>query len=268
MEGIGAILSGSLALFSEALHDLGDSFFLGVALFLEKISFRGRTPQFSYGYRRFSLLGSLLAVVVLFSGSFLLIKESIERFFYPKMIDISYLLPIAIGGFLINSIAYFLTHKEDSMMGKVLSLHFLEDVLSWSSLLLLGGLLYFFPHLTWLDPLFSLGIALFVLVQAYRSLMRIGGIFLQKVPPSVDIEKLQEKIEALPQVEEVHDFHIWSLDGKYNISTLHVVVPRDSSLSCILKTKFQVREILKAFHIEHSTIEVEKEGEECELREC
>lgn len=143
---------------------------------------------------------------------------------------------------------------------KVISWHLLEDVLGWFAVLI-GSVIMYFTGWGIIDPILSLGVSLFVLINIYRNIRNCFGIFLQTIPPDVDIKNLSKKISDLDSVESVHDVHIWSLDGASHVLTLHVVL--DAPQSDSKKIKQQIREIAHDADIDFVTIEIEKREENC-----
>lgn len=264
---IGGVLTNSVAILSDALHDFGDSLSLGLAHYFEKKSARSRDQTFSYGYKRFSLLGAFINSLVLIIGSVFIIREAFERLFHPEEVNAKGMLLLALVGIVVNLIAMLRLRRGGSINERVVSLHFLEDVLGWTAVLI-GSIIMMFSSLLVLDPILSILIAGFILFNVYKNLKQAFFILLQGIPENVDMEEIKHQLVSIPGIKGVHDLHSWSMDGRYNIMTVHVVLPAEISLEKANKIKDQIRQQLKNQNIHHITIETEREGETCTLRDC
>ncbi|MFQ6604897.1 MAG: cation diffusion facilitator family transporter [Fidelibacterota bacterium] len=267
VEIIGGILTNSIAIISDALHDLGDSLSLGLSWYLEKVSQKRRDPRFSFGYRRFSLLGALINSIVLIGGSAFVLTEAIPRLLQPEAVHVKGMLGLSIFGILINGIAAWRIKSGTSMNEKVISWHLLEDVLGWVAIFITSLVM-----LVWsapiLDPVLSILITAFVLFNVVKRLLETLKIFLQAIPPDVDIQALEQAIVNLEEVQSVHDTHIWSLDGEYTIMSLHIVVATDLPAQDYGPVKQRIRALCQQSHLHHVTIEIEQEDEDCDLDDC
>ncbi|SDK28530.1 cobalt-zinc-cadmium efflux system protein [Catalinimonas alkaloidigena] len=266
-ELVGGLYTNSVAILSDALHDLGDCVSLGLSWYLQRVSKRGRDATFSYGYRRFSLLGAVIISLVLVVGSVIILFEAIPRLLNPEPPKAGGMIVLAIVGVLVNGAAVFRLSKGESLNERAVKLHLLEDVLGWLAVLA-GSILMYFFDLPILDPLLSVGIALFILFNVYRNLRDSFRIFLQATPTNVDIDALREQIQNVESVQEVHDIHAWSLDGAYNILTVHLKVNDATTFEESVQIRNRVKQLLKDADLQHVTVEVEKESETCDLQHC
>jgi cobalt-zinc-cadmium efflux system protein len=259
VEIVGGLWTNSVAILSDALHDLGDSLSLGVAWYLQRKSRQGRSDRFTYGYRRFSLLGAVITALVLVVGSVFVIREAIDRLANPVSPDARGMVLLALLGIAVNGAALLRLRRGDSATERVVSLHFWEDVLGWVAVLV-GAVVMTFADVPVLDPLLSLGIAVFVLINVYRNLKGTFGILLQAVPEGLSEAGLCAAIRAVPGVSDVHDVHLWTLDGRYHVASLHVVVPGNAVLDAHEPLKQAIREAAARQSVQHVTIELECEG--------
>jgi cobalt-zinc-cadmium efflux system protein len=264
LEIIGGLLTNSVAILSDALHDLGDSFSLGMAWFLERFSNRKADEKFSYGYRRFSLLAALINTVVLILGSAFILTEAIPRLFAPEHSNAQGMILFAIGGIAVNGFAAFRLNQGSSLSSKVVMWHLLEDVLGWTAVLIVGIVLMF-KDIHVLDPLLSILVTIYVLYNVVKNLKKTLILFLQGVPDSVSIQALEKKFSAFDGVTSVHHTHVWSLDGEHHVLTTHLVVAQDVDRNQILSIKKLVAAATEDLHLEHSTIEIEYENEFCSM---
>ncbi|MBN3518602.1 cation transporter [Algoriphagus lutimaris] len=266
LEIFGGIWINSVAILSDAIHDLGDSVSLGLAWYLDKKSKKSANEQFSFGYIRFSLLGALINAVILIIGSFFVISEAINRLISPEVSDAKGMILFALLGVAVNGYAAWKVSTGSTQNEKVVSWHLLEDVLGWAAVLIAGIILYF-KYIPWLDPALSLGISLFILWNVFKNLKETLYIFLQAVPAELSLEEIKMKICQIPQVESIHHTHLWSLEGAHHVFTTHVRIKEVQSLKDVLEAKAAIKEVLKSYPFSHYTVEVELQEERCELTE-
>ncbi|MHC1778641.1 MAG: cation diffusion facilitator family transporter [Bacteroidales bacterium] len=261
IELIGGILTNSVAILSDALHDFGDSLSLGVAYYLQKISGRKGDSRYSYGYKRFSLLGSIFISSVLVISSVFIIREGIIRLINPLEANAHGMLLLSILGIIVNGAAVLKMKNAKNHNEKAVFLHMMEDVLGWIAVLI-ASIVMIFIDIPVLDPILSISITLWVLYNVYKNLKDTVSIMLQEVPKEVDIEKIKESILGIDEIESIHDLHLWSMDGENHILTVHIVYRegyRYKPENCV---KRKVRDSVLKFGINHVTIETESK-EEC-----
>ena len=267
LEIAGGLYTQSVAVLSDALHDFGDSLSIGLSYYFHKKSAKKRDEAFSYGYKRFSLLGAFINSVVLILGSAFVIQESVSRLFTPVQPDPRGMLLLAVIGVVVNGIAMVRLRSGVTIQESVLSLHFLEDILGWIAVLV-GSVVMMFVNAPFIDPLLSLLIAAFILFNVYRNLRRAFQIILQGIPENVDVGEIERSVRSIKGVVGIHDLHAWSMDGHYNIMTLHMVVNPETGQKELDAIKEVVRSKVLSQNIQHLTIETEFEDEECALKEC
>lgn len=267
IELAGGFFTNSMAIISDAVHDFGDSFSLALAWYFQKVSSKNSDKQYSYGYKRFSLLGAFINSLVLLLGSMVVLYESIPRLIHPQQPKVEGMLLLAIIGILVNGAAVFRLKKGRSINEKVVSLHLLEDVLGWIAVLI-GSLLMYFVNLPVIDPIMSIGISVFILFNVYRNIRQAARIILQAVPSEISLAGIQGKMKELNEVQDVHDLHIWSADGNYNILTAHIVTDKPYGMEEIADIKYRLRELLSQNDIQHATFEFETSTEVCSMENC
>ena len=267
IELIGGIYTNSVSILSDALHDFGDSISLGVAWYLQKVSARRSDRFYSYGYKRFSLIGAIFISVVLLAGSVVVIKECIGRILEPQMPDAAGMFVLAILGIIVTGAAVIRLKRGSSLNERAVSLHMMEDVLGWVAVLIVSIVMHF---VEWpiLDPLLSIGISIWILTNVYRNLKATFRILLQKVPSDVDIERLEEEIRSTDRVLSIHDVHLWTLDGEENIMSLHAVIAPETTLDEQYTIKTQIKSVCASHGIDHATVEFETEEEACMQTNC
>lgn len=264
LEIAGGLYTNSVAILSDALHDLGDSVSLGLAYYFEKKSVRGRDESYSYGYKRFSLLGAFISSMILVIGCIFIITEALERLSDPEPPDARGMFLLAVVGLAVNLFAMLRLKKGDSITERVLSLHFMEDVLGWAAVLI-GSIVMMMADVPILDPILSLLIAGYILSNVYKNLKDVFKILLQGTPESVELSEIRKKILSIPEVIDTHDVHTWTMDGRYNIMTLHVVLKKDTTPEKTESIKKEIRHRMDHMNIQHMTIETETEDQTCTL---
>jgi len=264
LEIVGGFFTNSMAILSDAVHDLGDCLSLGLAWYFQKVSNKGSDSSYSYGYKRFSLMGAIINSIVLIVGSIFILSAAIPRIFHPEKTHAAGMFFLAIVGVLINGIAFIRLKKGSSLNEKVVSLHFLEDVLGWVSILVGAVIMYFF-NAPFIDPILSVGIAFFVLFNVFKNIRQTLHIILQGIPADIDIDELSGELQQFKGIEDIHDLHVWSVDGNYNILTVHVVMNKTLETDKITELKSKIRNTLKEKGIQHATIEFETSDERCDF---
>ena len=261
-EFVGGILTGSVAIISDSVHDIGDAASIGISYFLERVSKKQPDEKYTYGYLRYSVIGSVITTLILLFGSIAVIFNAISRIITPTPINYNGMLIFAVVGVCVNLCAAFFTREGDSLNQKAVNLHMLEDVLGWA-VVLVGAIVMRFTNLAIIDPLMSVGVAAFILINAIKGLKEALDLFLEKTPCSVDIDEIKHHLTEIDGVTDVHHIHIWSLDGRTNYATMHIVTDKEP-----LEIKQKIREELSEHGICHATLELETEGECCDNEHC
>ncbi len=261
-EFIGGVVTGSVAILSDAVHDFGDACSIGLSWLLERKSQKQPDEDYTYGYGRYSVLGGAITSLILLLGSILVIYHAVARIFAPKPVDYGGMLVFAVIGVGVNLVAAYVTHGGHSLNQKAVNLHMLEDVLGWA-VVLLGALIMRFTHWVILDPILSIGVAVFILIHAIGNLREVAELFLEKSPRGMDIKEIKKHLLHIEGVLGVHHIHLWSLDGQNNYATAHIVTNGEPSI-----IKALVREELQEFGVGHATLELEKENEPCKAKIC
>ena len=261
-ELIGGLFTGSVAILSDALHDIGDALSIGVSFILEKKSRKAPDDVYTYGYARFSVLGSVVTNLILLFGSVIVIYNAVIRILNPSDINYNGMIIFAVVGVAVNSTAAFFTREKGSINQKAVNLHMLEDVLGWA-VVLVGAVVMKFTDFVLIDPLMSMAVACFILFSAWNNLKEAVEIFLDKKPCTTDVKEIREHVCEIEGVIDVHHVHIWTSDGNHIYATMHVVT--DGEMSHIKKL---IREELCEHGISHVTLELENTAESCGEETC
>ena len=261
-ELFGGLLTGSVAILSDSLHDTGDALSIGLSYFLEKKSLKKPDETYTYGYARYSVVGGLLTTLILILGSLLVMYHAVGRIISPAPINYDGMILFAVIGIVINTAATLLTRGGGSLNQKSVNLHMLEDVLGWA-VILIGSVVIKLTGFVLLDPLMSIGVGIFILFHAVKHLTVILRLFLEKLPDGICVGEIQAMLSEIDGVVEVHHIHVRSIDNVNHCATMHVVTNKNPH-----EVKRLVREALISYGIRHVTLEMEEEGEVCADRLC
>ena len=265
LEVIGGFFTNSVAIISDALHDLGDSLSLGLAWYIEnKAERKEATEEFSFGYARFRLLGALVNSVVLIGGSIYIIYEAVTRLQNPEAVESTYMIGIAIIGVLSNGYAAWRVRGGKSLNEKVVSWHLLEDVLGWVAVLIVAIILQF-KEWYFLDPALSLAITLYILWGVGGRLKDTLHLLLQGVPENINLKELKKMLQEVPHVNSIHHTHVWSLDGQHHVLTSHLVLEGINRYEQIDDVRQQAIQAVEEWDFSHHTLQLELDKEKCPL---
>ena len=262
IEFIGGLFTNSVAIISDSMHDMGDAMSIGISYFLERKSSKKPDNKYTYGYVRYSVLGSIITTFILLGGSILVIYNAILRLFNPVAINYNGMILFAVLGVIINFLAVYFTKNGNSLNQKSVNLHMLEDILGWI-IVLIGAIIMRFTDIKIIDPILSIVVALFIFINSLKNLKDIVDIFLEKAPANIDIEQIKQHLLEINGIIDIHHVHIRSIDGFNNYATMHIVVEKDYK-----QIKRKVKEELKEHGIAHTTIEFEEKDEVCDSEKC
>ncbi len=264
LEFIGGLLTNSVAISADALHDLGDSISLGLAWFLDTLSKKEGDKRFSYGYRRFSLLGALINTLILIGGGLFVLLESVPRILNPEPTNVAGMAGFAVLGIVVNGVAVLKLKGNRTLNAQAISWHLLEDVLGWAAVLIVSVVLAF-TELYILDAILSVLLTIYVIANVIGTLRKTLALFLQAVPEEIDAAHFNSAVREIAGVIDTHHTHFWSLDGETNVLTTHVVIEPTMNRADILRIKQEVAVLGSQQNCEHVTIEVEYEDEACSM---
>ena len=251
---IGGLATNSMAILSDCIHDLSDTISIALAWFLERIAQKDSSDKYSYGYQRFSILGAVIISVFVIIMAFVILSEAIPRLFSPEGVDAEGMLIIAVIGIVFKSISVYRLHKGETFNERAILFHQLGDVFEWIAILVLSIVLMFWDGAPYLDPFVSIGIAIWLIFNLGRNLIKSVQVLLQRAPDNFDVEEFKTSINSIDGVDEIDDFHVWSLDGIDSVLTLKVSIDswgrQDEIKECIYS-------IASKYHIVDITIEFE-----------
>ena len=251
---IGGWLTNSMAIISDAIHDLGCTVSIALAWVFERIAGHKPTHRFTFGYRRFTLLGAFVNAFILLGGSSVVLYESIKRLAHPEEVNAEGMLWFALLAILFKGLAAWRTWKGASVNQRMVSLHLLGDCLGWVAVLL-GSIVMIFVKVPLLDPILSVCISLYILYNVVHNLVVAFRIVLEGTPANIDYKRLKAEVSALPDITELTDLRVWSLDNEHHAAEVHLTTSLNS-LKEIEEVKKSLRTILDSYGVMISTIEV------------
>ncbi len=257
-EVVGGLLSGSLALLSDALHNFSDTASLCISLIARRIGRREATSVKTFGYKRAEIIGAFVNLVTLVLIALYLIKEAVERFFNPQPIDGTIMLVVAVIGLAANVATAVLLFRDarESLNIRSTFLHIITDAVS-SVGVVFGGVLILYYEVYLVDPILTLLISLYILYHSYEMLRETVDILMEGVPKNIDLVQLVAEVETLDRVLGMHHLHVWQFDEKTVALEAHIVID-ETDLEHMEAMKHAIKHTLgEVFHIHHSTLEFE-----------
>jgi len=259
VEFAGGILSGSLALFSDALHNLSDAFATFIAYMAILIGKRDADPKRTFGYKRIEILAALINAVILIVISVYLLKEAWLRWNNPEPINSMIMLVVAMVGLLANVYAMIILKKDAgrSINVKAAYIHLIGDSLS-SVVVIIGGVLISLFKIYWIDPLITLFISLYIIRSGYLILKEAVNILMQSTPDHLDLAAIKNQVELIPEVLNIHHMHAWMLTDREVHMEAHVELNSDLALSQVKTIQHDIELLLKLkFKVHHVTLQFE-----------
>ena len=267
IEAVVGIAIDSLSVLSDAGHNLTDVGTLALSLLAFKLMKIKSTNQYTYGYRKTTVLVALFNSMLLLITIGAIVYGAIDRFFRPQEIPGLSVSIIAGIGIIINfgTALLFLRNKEQDINVKSAYLHLVSDALV-SAGLVVGGIVIYYTHLYWLDSVFSLIIAAIILVSTWKLMKESLRLSLDGVPSNIRLEEVVSLIEEVEGVKEVHHVHIWPLSSTENAMTAHLILDQSITYEQEPELKHEIRHLLEHQNIRHVTLETERE--DCKTGSC
>lgn len=259
-EFIGGIISGSLALLSDALHNLNDTTSLGISLFARKVSKKEANRDKTFGYKRAEIIGAFINLITLVIIALFLIKEGVERFYNPQPIDGLVMFIVAIIGLLgnvITAVLLFRSSKENINIRSAY-VHIMSDAFSSVGVIVAGWLILQY-ELFIVDTILTLIIAGYILWQSYYMLRETIDILMESTPTEIELDEIMLAMQEVAGVLDIHHLHVWRLDENNILLESHVVID-ESDMNSMESIKSSLKDLLdRSFNIQHSTLEFEFE---------
>jgi cobalt-zinc-cadmium efflux system protein len=258
-EFVGGILSNSLALLSDAVHNLSDTLAILISYIAMIIGKKDSTPKNTFGFKRVEILAALFNAVVLIAISIYLFYEAYQRFLNPEPIKGKLMFIVATIGFLGNIISVILLHKDSSHNLNVRSayMHLIGDTLS-SVGVIIGSILIYFWNITWIDPLLTIIIGIVIIKATWGIIKETLEILMQASPENLNLEKIKVELEKHPEINNIHHIHAWSLSDNITHFQCHADLKDNKTIKEVDIIRNELEKILdEKFKINHITIQME-----------
>lgn len=259
---VGGIISNSLSLISDAIHNLGDTSTIFIAFLAGKRAEKKPDAKKTFGYKRIEILAALFNAVVLITICIFLFVEAYARLKNPQAIKGGVMLTVAIFGLLANLISVLVLHKEKShnLNIRAAYLHLLGDTLS-SVAVIVGGIAILFWQVYWLDPLITVAVGVYIIYHTWGVVRQTIDILMQATPHHIDIQEIKQSVERFWQIENIHHLHVWQLDDEQIHLEAHLNMRQNLLLSEAQVVRYHVEALLKEkFGIDHITFQIEYKG--------
>ena len=261
---VGGIVSGSLALIADAIHNLSDAISLGIAFVARKIARRPGHAGMTFGYGRAEIVAALVNYTTLVVIGLWLVNEAIWRFIEPQDVDGWLIVIIAAVALVVDWITALLTYRlsKESVNIRAAFLHNVADALGSVGVIIAGSVIILFGW-TVIDPIITLLIAGYILWQSVKEGKDVVRMLMLGAPTGVDREALIDELSRIEGVHDVHHVHIWEIEEQRRSLEAHLVIG-DAHWPTAERIKTAVRSLLKErYHIDHSTLELERVGTPC-----
>ena len=258
VEIVGGIVSGSLSLISDAIHNFSDGIAILVSYAAIRLSKRPRTLKYTFGLKRAEILAAIINASTLIIISFFLIKEAIERFSNPTPIAGNLMLIVAVVGLIANVVGTLLLKKgsQGNINIRAAYFHLLSDAVS-SLAVILGAVFIMMFNITWIDPALTIMISLWILKQTYEIVKESVNVIMMSTPPDIDINEVQRAIEAVPGVKNIHHVHLWKMNDSDIHFEAHIDVD-DVPVSRTAQIRGAIEQCLHdTYDINHTTLQFE-----------
>jgi cobalt-zinc-cadmium efflux system protein len=268
VEVIAGLLSKSLSLLTDAGHNLSDVASLALALLAFKLAKARSNKNFTYGYKRSTIIVSFLNAMILLVAVGFIVYEAVLRFLHPEPIAGGTVAWVAFTGIAINGFTawLFVKDKDSDLNVKGAYMHMAVDaVVSFG--VVISGIIIYFTGLAWIDSAVSIIIAIVILTGTWSLLKDSLRLEMDGVPKEIDLKKIKSELMKAQGVIDVHHMHVWALSTTENALTAHLVV-KPEYMSTFNDVKHDLRHRLEHLSISHSTFEPEFSDEKCEQPDC
>lgn len=256
-EIVGGILSNSLSLLSDAVHNLGDTLALLFAYIAHRIGKKKPTQQYTFGYKRAEIITAFLNALILILICLFLFREAVVRLYNPEPIKGLLMLIVALVGLAANwiSVVVLQKDKDANINIKAAYLHLLGDTLS-SVAVIIGGVAIYFFNILWIDPMITIVVGVYIIIHTWSVLKQSIDILMQSAPRNIDVSEIVDQITHLPHVEDLHHLHIWQLNEEQTHFEAHVCVSEQMNMTQLTQLRETIETLLQQHHISHTTLQI------------
>ncbi len=258
-EVVGGLVSNSLALLSDALHNMSDTFAVLIAFVANRVGRKGSTPKKTFGYKRVEILAALFNAVVLVVITVFIFVEAIKRIEHPEPIKGVIMFIVATIGLIANLAAVVMLRKDKARNINIRAayLHLFGDTVS-SVAVIAGSVFIIFFDVTWLDPVLTFIIGIYILKETFEILKESVDILMQSAPKDIDLKEIKNALEGIKEIDNIHHVHIWNLNDQQVHFECHIELKEDLKLSATEELRMRVEKILiDKFNVSHVTIQLE-----------
>ena len=252
--------TNSIAIISDAIHDFLDSFLILILYITGKKANQKPDDKYTYGYRRYALLGTLICSFMLFMGGILAIKRAVPRLLNPESIKVDYMIIFAVIGIIINLISLSKMQKDKGHKSISAYLILVEDLVTWC-LIYLMGIIIKKTNMYILDAVLSATIATYIFMHAFEYLLKSVKIFMDKAPSNININKLKLSVLDIQKVKKISKVHLWSVDEEINCIVIHICIDKDVNNEEYITIKEQVKDVISKYNIQEVSIDIDYEKE-------
>lgn len=255
----GGIISGSLALLSDALHNLSDVISVILAYLAHRIGMRPQTQKSTFGFKRAEILAAFINAISLIAISVYLLVEAGKRFLNPKEVNYLWMLGLGILGFIANGLSVVILHhnKEENLNIRAAYLHLIGDALT-SLAVIAGAVCIWLFQVYWIDPLVTVLISVYIFVHTFKILQESVGILMQFSPPEIDQQEVVRVLQEIQEISSVHHVHLWQLSDYQICFEAHLVLCENLPVSESNAISQKAKQLLNSrFGISHTTFQYE-----------
>jgi len=255
----GGLISGSLALISDALHNLSDVISVILAWLAHRIGMRPQTQKSTFGYKRAEILAAFINGISLIAISVYLLIEAGDRFLNPQEVDYRWMLGLGILGIIANGLSVIILHhnREENLNIRAAYLHLIGDALT-SVAVVVGAIFIWLFEIYWIDPLVTVLISLYIFIHTFQILKESIGILMQFSPPKIDQKEVISMPQEIPEISSVHHIHLWQLADRKFYFEAHLILTNDLTVSETHVITEKAKRLLNSrFGITHTTFQYE-----------
>ena len=269
-------ISNSLSLITDAVHNFQDVVSLIIALIAAIWMTKKPTKTMTFGYLRAEAMAGFVNALFLVGAVFFIIFSGIERLLFPEEIEGLYVIVVGFIAFVLNSLSVFILgfhhhghgdddhhHHHEDLNISAAYLHLLSDA-GISLAVVIGGIFIYFFHIYWIDPVISILFSLYILKETVPILKKSYKILMEGVPEQFDLNKIKEEILKIPEIESIHDIHVWALSSNDIYFSGHITLKNELPFKRVDEIIQQIIGILKKEGINHITIQPELKNFKCE----
>lgn len=257
----GGLVSNSLSLLSDALHNFSDVLALIISWIAHKLAFKPADFKRTFGYKRAEIMAAFINAASLLAVSFILVKEAVERFYNPTEVQTVWVIGLGLLSIAVNGISVLMLVKgaKNNLNIRSAYLHLFTDMLTSIAVVIGGVLMYFWP-LYWIDPLLTIIIAVYLIINSWKMLSEAIKILMLFTPETLNINSIKKEVLKCKEIKNIHHIHLWALNDNQSHLEAHLSFSENLSLEHTTQICVELEQKLKTqFSIQHITFQAEYE---------